>query len=175
MTHSALSRPQPGEYEPDFGDYIGLPPDGDLMAFLDVQLAELRGLLGSLSEAESLHKHAPYTWSIRQVVGHMNDCERVFGHRVLRIARDDKTPLTSFDQTAYMQNSDFDRWPLGELLDEFEHVRRSHLLLFRHLAPEAWLRRGTVIGHPATARAFAWVIAGHAKHHLDILHKRLGH
>jgi DinB superfamily len=173
MATQRIARPDESEYAPHFGMYIRLAPDGDLLSFLEFQLADLLGLLRGLPDRQSLAHHAPYTWSIRQVVGHITDCERVFGHRALWIARGDASPLAKFDENAFMRACNFDLWPLEELLAEFECVRRSHLLMFRHLEPDAWLRRGTVSGHPATARAFAYVIAGHAKHHLDILHGRL--
>jgi len=173
MASLNIACPETTEYGPDFGKYIHLTPEGDVPAFLETQLGELLGLLGGLSESESLVRHPPYTWSIKQVVGHMTDCERIFGYRVLRIARNDATPLTSFDENTFMQFADFDRWPLVELAAEFEFVRRSHLQLLRHLDPGAWLRRGVVGGHPMTVRAMVFVIGGHAKHHLDILHKRL--
>jgi hypothetical protein len=167
------NRPETNECGQGFGTYIRLVPDGDVLAFLESQLADLLKLAGGVSERESLVHHAPYTWSIRQVVGHMTDCERIFGYRALRIARNDATPLASFDENAFMQAANFDRLPIRELSDEFELVRRSHLCLFRHLEAEAWLRWGVVNNHPMTARAFVYAIAGHAKHHLDILHRRL--
>jgi hypothetical protein len=173
MPNLTIARPESTEYAPDFGKYIALIPEGDIPSYLESQLTEFLGLLRGLSESESLVHHSPYTWSIKQVVGHMSDSERIFGYRALRIARNDSTPLPSFDENAFVQAANFDRLPFAELLAEFELVRRSHLLLFRHLEPEAWLRSGTVSNHRASVRAFAYVIAGHAKHHLDILHKRL--
>jgi hypothetical protein len=173
MPNPVIRRPEATEHCPEFGNYIRLVPQGDIQSILDSQLSELHGLLDGLSDHESLMHHAPHTWSIRQVVGHMTDCERVFGYRALRIARNDATPLSTFDENAYMKFADFDRWPLAELLTEFDLVRRSHLLLFRHLQPPAWLHRGVVIDRPTSTRALAYLIAGHAKHHLDILHKRL--
>jgi hypothetical protein len=169
----ALTRPEPDEYAPPFGKYIQLVPTGDVQLFLAGQLDEILRLLSGLSDRDSLIHHAPYTWSIKQVVGHMTDCERVFAFRALWIARNDTTPLASFDENAFMQCSNFDVCPFEELLLEFEYVRRSTVSLFKHLQPESCLRRGVVKDHPATARAFAYVIAGHAKHHLDILHRRL--
>jgi len=173
MPNPFTTRPDVTEYAPAFGKYVQLALADDIQVFLADQLAEMMGLLSSLAERESLVLHAPYTWSIKQVVGHIIDCERVFGYRALWIARNDKTPLPSFDENAFMQAAAFNRWPFEELLAEFEHLRQSHLLMFRHLEPEAWQRRGVVNDHPATARAFAYVIGGHAKHHLDILHRRL--
>jgi DinB superfamily len=174
MPNPAAIRPETTEHAPDFGKYIHLVPDSDILLFLAAQQKELLGLLTGLSEKDSLIKHAPYTWTIKQVLGHITDCERVFGHRALWIARNNTTPLSGFDETDFMNAVNFDRYPMPELVAEFENVRQSHLLLFRHLDPEAWLRRGTVWDRPATVRVFPWAIAGHTKHHLDILHKRLG-
>jgi hypothetical protein len=173
MAIETVGRPDESEHGPDFGTYVRLTPDGDIQTILETQLTEMLGLLGELPEAESLVRHAPYAWTIRQVVGHLTDCERIFGYRALRIGRGDATPLAGFDENQYMQAVDFDRYPLAELVREFEHVRRSHLLLLRHLEPAAWLRRGVVRDGPASTRAFAYVMAGHAKHHLDIVRQRL--
>jgi hypothetical protein len=173
MVQAVSQRPEAAECGPFFGKYVQLVPDGDVVAFLDSQLTELLGVLRNVSEPESLVHHAPYTWSLRQVVGHMTDCERVFGFRALWIARGDASPLAGFDETAFMAASAFDAVPLPALVAEFEHLRRSHILLFRHLPRDAWTRRGTVNAHPATARVFAWVMGGHAQHHLAIVRKRL--
>jgi hypothetical protein len=174
IANPRTARPGPTEYGSYFGRYVRLPPDGDIVLFLESQLTEFKALLGGVSERDSLVRHAPYTWSIKQVVGHVSDCERVFGYRALWVARNNPTPLASFDEDDFMRAVDFDRWPFAELLAEFEAVRRSQLFLFEHLDPEAWLRRGLVGEHSTTVRAIAHVMGGHAKHHLDILHKRLG-
>src|SRR5450432_1445094 len=173
MPDSPTARPEPTEYHAGFGKYIQLAPDGDIQQFLAVQLQEMLKLLNGVSDSESLVHHAPHTWSVKQVVGHMTDCERIFGHRALWIARNNSTPLHTFDENAFMNFVDFDSYPLEELVTEFSLVRKSHLYFFKHLPPDAWLRRGIVIDQPASVRAFAYVIAGHAKHHLDILHRRL--
>lgn len=174
MLTTSPSRPDQSEYAPDFGKYIRLVPDGDILEILDRQLAEMLALAGLLSEEQALALHAPYTWTIKQVVGHVTDCERVFGYRALRLARNDATPLVSFDEMHFMGFADFNRWPMAELVEEFASVRRGHLHLLGRLASAAWLWRGTVNDHPTTARAMAYAIAGHAKHHLDIVRTRLG-
>lgn len=174
MTSPTVDRPDATEYSPAVADYIRLVPAGDILEILSLQREELAKLVGPLNDAQALVHHPPYTWSIKQVVGHLTDCERIFGYRAMRLARHDSTPLASFDENAYMALADFDRCPLGELLAEFELLRRSHLKLFRHLTPQAWLYCGTVNNHPMTARAVACVMAGHAQHHLNILRKRLG-
>jgi hypothetical protein len=166
-------RPAADEYAPDFDRYIRLVPAGDILQILAEQLARAEALLHPLSDVESLAVHPPYTWTLKQVVGHITDCERVFGYRALRLARNDATPLPGFDENRFMQFADFNAWPMSELLEEFTCVRRAHLLLLRHLSPRAWQWRGTVIGCPATPRAFAYVMVGHAEHHLAIIKKRL--
>ncbi len=173
MPVSSIPRPSSADYAPGFGTYISLVPEGDVVNFLAQQLKDVLLLLNKLPEQGALIHHAPYTWSIKQVIGHIMDAERIFAYRALRIARNDPTPLASFEQDDYVKFADFDAVSLGELLQEFTHVRESNLLLFRHLPPEAWLWRGVVNNHPATAGAFVYAIAGHTKHHLDILRTRL--
>ena len=174
MASPVIARPEAGEYPAGVANYVQLVPAGDLVANLADQAADLEGLVGGLSDEQALVRHAPYTWSIKQVVGHMADCERVFGYRAMRLARNDVTPLPGFDENAYMASVDFNGYPLSDLLAEFELLRHSHHLMFSHLSPDAWLRKGVVNNHPMTTRAVACVMAGHAQHHLDILHKRLG-
>ncbi|HEY2892818.1 MAG TPA: DinB family protein [Pirellulales bacterium] len=172
-TVTANTTIDPGEHAAEFGKYIALVPPGDVQAILDRQLQDFTALLEPLTDEQAMVKHAPYTWTIKQVVGHMTDCERVFGCRVLRVGRNDQTPLTTFDEAAYMQHADFDRCPIQGLVSEFKCLRRSHLKMIRHFPAEAWNYRGVVLGQPASLRAMVYVLAGHAKHHLGILHKRL--
>ncbi len=172
-TQPSTARPDTAEYSPAVSDYIRLVPDGDLLAILAAQLDHYEQLLGGLTDEQALVRHPPYTWSIKQVVGHLADCERVFGYRAMRLARNDATPLAGFDENAFVVNSDFDRCGIGELLAEFALARRSHLLLVRHWEPDAWTRASVVNGHRMTARAVVCVMAGHAQHHLHILRQRL--
>jgi len=176
MTHTAhiAKRPESTEYAPQFDRYIRLVPEGNVVEILADQLARLQAVLQPLSDAQSLVLHPPYTWTLKQVLGHVTDAERVFGYRALRLARHDATPLPGFDETEFMKFADFNARPLSELLDEFTFLRRSHLLLLRHLSPEDWQFRGTVSDHSATAAVLAYVMAGHAEHHLAIVKKRLG-
>jgi hypothetical protein len=169
----ALTRPASAEYPANVANYIDLVPAGDLIAILSDQADTLTLLVAHLSDAEALVHHAPYTWSIKEVLGHLADCERVFGYRLMRVARNDTTPLPGFDENAYMENVQFDPVPLPELLEELLLARRSHSLMLRHLASEAWCRIGNVNGHPMSARAIACVLAGHMQHHLNILANRL--
>ena len=173
MPHTP-TRPAVDEYAATFDRYIRLVPDGDVVELLDKQLARVQTLLEPLSDAQSLALHAPYTWTLKQVLGHLTDCERIFGYRALRLGRHDATPLAGFDENQFMEFADFNASPMAELLEEFTAVRRGHLLLFRHLSPSAWESRGTVIDHAMTPRALAYVMAGHLEHHLAIMKKRLG-
>jgi hypothetical protein len=168
------TRPPADEYAPAFDRYIRLVPDGDVSEILADQLARLQALLKPLSDAQSLALHAPYTWTLKQVLGHLTDSERVFGYRALRMARNDATPLPGFDEHQFMQFADFNACAMPELLEEFTLVRRSHVLLLRHLSADAWQWRGTVLDHAATCRALVYVMAGHVEHHLAIIKKRLG-
>lgn len=170
---SRTVRPDAAEYATYFGKYMALVPDGDIVATLDTQRDELVGLLRDLSDAEANTRHAPYTWSIKEVVGHLIDAERVFGYRALRFARADATPLPGFDENAYAAAANFDAWPLGELLAEIEAVRRGHVWLYRHLPEAAWQRSGEANGVRLSVRALAWTLAGHVQHHLIILRRRL--
>jgi len=174
MQNPTLAPPQPSEFSADFGKYIRLVPTGNVLEFLTNQHDEIVRLLLPLSEQQSLVHHAPFTWSIRQVVGHMTDCERVFGYRALRLARRDATPLPGFDEQAYMQASHFDQWELPVLVDEFSLARRGHLQMIRQFEPDDWTLQGTVCAQPMTTRAMVYALAGHAQHHLAILHRRLG-
>jgi hypothetical protein len=173
MTHPAV-RPPSDEYAPAFDRYIRLVPEGDVVDILDKQLGRIQALLKPLSDEQSLALHAPYTWTLKQVLGHLTDCERVFGYRALRLARNDATPLPGFDENQFMEFADFNACPMAELVDEFTCVRRGHVLLLRHLSPVAWEWRGTVIDHAMTPRALAYVMAGHLEHHFAIMKKRLG-
>lgn len=139
-----------------------------LASQLDVSMASLRGI----SHETSLRRYAPGKWSIREVLGHMIDTERIFAYRALRIARGDQTPLPSFDQDAYIEPARFDERPWPDLHTEFELVRRSNMQMFRGFDRAAWGRRGIASGHELTARAAAYVIAGHELHHMAIVRER---
>jgi hypothetical protein len=174
MTDLDVSRPKPEEHSAEIANYISLVPDGRLYETLGLQADLIAQLTGGLSDDAALVRHAPYTWSVKQVVGHLIDCERIFGYRTLRLARNDATPLPGFDENAYMLQQDFDRCLIAELLKEFLSLRKSHLLMLRQFSSDAWDRRGTVNGHALSTRAAAYVLAGHAEHHLRILRTRLG-
>jgi phosphinothricin acetyltransferase len=166
-------RPDASEHAPYYQKYIALVPEDDVLAALEAQLGETLAVVGGLPEARGGERHPPYTWSVKEVVGHLTDTERVMGYRALRFARADSTPLPGFDENAFARAADFDRVPLRELVQEFEAVRRSHLLLFRHLDEAAWSRAGEANGDRVTVRALAYILVGHGRHHTAILGRRL--
>ncbi len=168
------SRPEAGEYIPYYGKYIALVPAGDLTEILAAQQAVTQRRLGPLDEARALHRYEPGKWSVKEVVGHLCDGERVFAYRALRFARADATPLPGFEETAWVPAGDFDRRPLAALLAEFAAVRAATLALVTGLDEAAWRRQGTANGSPVSVRALAAIIAGHELHHLGILRDRYG-
>ncbi|HEX9000196.1 MAG TPA: DinB family protein [Blastocatellia bacterium] len=164
--------PAKDEYAPYYEKYTSLVPEGDIVAALEQQPAATLALLRSLSEEQGNHRYAPEKWSIKELVGHVIDTERIFAYRALRIARGDTTPLPGFEQDGYITNGNFDARRLSDLAAEFETVRQSTLFLLRHLSDEAWARRGVASENEVTVRALAHIIAGHELHHLEILRSR---
>lgn len=164
-----LIRPDADEYAPYYGRYVSLLGDGDILVLLRRRREELNALLGSLDESRALHRYAPGKWSVKEVIGHLTDAERVFAHRALRFARSDQTPLPGFEENDYVRAARFDRRTLASLLAEYNAARASHLLFFEGLDEEAWMKRGTANDVPFTVRALANIIAGHDLHHQRIL------
>lgn len=172
MTTEALPRPGTDEYSPFYAGYINGVPEGDLLETLTHQLDEILVLCGSIGEPQGDHAYAPGKWTIKEVIGHLNDVERIFAYRALRIARGDTTPLPGFDENAYTPESGANARTLADLGEEFAAVRRATLTLLATFTAETAARRGTASGNPASARAVAWTIAGHAGHHVRILRER---
>ena len=166
------NRPQKGDYADYYGKYISLVPSGDFLEFLESQRADLVGLLSPLSEDQAEFRYAPDKWSIKEVIGHINDSERIFAYRLLRIARGDKTPLASFEQEPYIHTGKFTARKLKDLLDEFAAIREATIALVRSLDAAAWQRRGTANQNEITATALAFVIGGHVRHHRNLLEER---
>ena len=165
-------KPQPSEYAADFGKYIGLVPEGDIVAILGSQIENTLQLLRTVPEAKGGIAYAPGKWSVKELVGHLIDAERIFAYRALRIGRNDKTPMPGFEQDDYVANTDFNARTLDSLMEEWAVVRRAGIQLFKHFADEEWQRRGTANDSEISARAIAYAIAGHELHHRDILKSR---
>ena len=161
------------EYSPFHAAYLAKVPPGKIVEILEQQAICLRQAWQPIDGGQSLERHPPYTWSLREVVGHLGDSERVFGYRALRISRGDTTELAGFDENEFVRQAEFDRKPWSDLLEEFFTLRHANCLMFRNLPPEAWLRRGIANRSPVSVRALAHILAGHAAHHAEIIEKRI--
>ena len=165
-------RPEASEYFAYYDRYIALVPNGDVVAQIDSQHAATRALLAPLSPDQAGHRYAEGKWSVREVVGHLADTERVFAYRALRFARGDATPLPGFDENAWAANASYDTRTLMSVLDEFTAVRKATVAFFESLTVEEFMRRGVANGKEMSVRALAWTIAGHERHHLEIIRTR---
>jgi hypothetical protein len=167
------TRPGVGEYAPRFADYVArIADDEDIVVVLAGQLDQVLARLGRIPEARGDYRYAPEKWSIKEIVGHLCDTERVFAYRALRIGRGDSTPLPSFDDQAYVAEVRAGDRTLADLAAEWGDVRRASIALFRNLPAEAWHRRGIASDQPISVRALAYIIAGHVRHHLETLESR---
>ena len=171
-TDARAIRPAPDEFAPYYGRYIERVPDGDIVATLRDQVEETLRTLRTIPDARAGHRYAPDKWSIREVVGHLSDTERIFTYRALRIARGDDTPLPGFDENAFVSRARLDDRALAGLIDEYAAVRAATVALFDSLFPEEWTRRGIASDKGVSVRALAWITAGHEIHHLGILRER---
>jgi hypothetical protein len=165
-------RPDSTEYDDYYTDYVAKVEGDQVLEVLEAQLGETRALLGDLDDAAGEHRYALGKWSLKELLGHLVDSERVFAYRALAIARGDRASLPGMDQDDYVAAGSFDRLPLATLLEEFEHVRRSTLALLAGLEQDAWGRSGIANGVSVTVRALAFIIAGHQAHHLGVVRER---
>jgi uncharacterized damage-inducible protein DinB len=162
-------KPANTEYAPYYEGYVSLVPDTDIIFALTQQMNSTLDLLSGIAEQQSNHRYEPGKWSIKELVGHVIDSERIFAYRALRIARGDQTPLAGFEQDGYVASANFDQRRLTDLAQEYRHVRGASLELFKWLSDEAWERRGVANDVEVSARALAWIIAGHELHHMSVL------
>jgi uncharacterized damage-inducible protein DinB len=165
--------PDPDEYASFFGGYIAKVQDcADPVRKLNEQMSEFLDLLQELDEEKQLHRYAPGKWSVKDVVGHVIDAERIFAYRALRIARGDQTPLAGFDENAYVRAAEADLFEWQTLLEEFTLVRRTSILMLQRISDEAWVRTGTASDAVISVRALVYIMIGHVAHHLEILRER---
>ena len=170
---ATTARPGADEYAPAFADYVArIGDDENIVTVLGDQLDEVLARFGAVPDSRGDFRYAPGKWSLKEVIGHLADTERVFAYRALSIARHDPAPLPAFDDQAWVAEMGAGDRTLADIVEEFGIVRRGTLALFRHLPPAAWTRRGTANGHPASVRAMAYVMAGHARHHLEVVEAR---
>jgi hypothetical protein len=169
-----MQRPSETEHAPFYARYVALVPEAGILDVLEGQAEEVLALAGRVPGEREGFRYAEGKWSVRQVMGHLVDAERVFGFRAFCFSRGETAALPSFDENEYVAASRSDAWPLRELAEEFALVRRSNLVVLRRLEAPEWARVGTASGHPVTVRALAWIMAGHPRHHLKILRERYG-
>jgi hypothetical protein len=168
-----LTAPSPEEYAEFYSGYIEYATKrSDVLAALSAQIDEMRSALGRLTDQQALFRDAPKEWSIKEVLGHLIDGERVFSYRLLRVSRNDSTPLPGFDQEPYVREGGFDAIPFADLLAEFEHLRRANILAIRNMTDAMAVRRGTASGYPVSARALIYMLVGHVDHHMASLHEK---
>jgi hypothetical protein len=171
-TTSISLRPQPGEYAPYYDRYISLVRGDDVLCELDEQRRQTLLLLSGRSESDGDLRYAPEKWSVKELLGHLNDTERIMSYRALRIARGDATPIEGYEQDDYVRNGPFAQRSLADLIEDYIAVRRATISLFRNLDEAAWTRRGVANKNEVTVRGLAYIIAGHELHHRAILEEK---
>jgi len=169
-----LTRPDPNEYAEFYANYIARVPDGPILDFLVKQPGDYRQLLVGVSDGDAAAPTAPGKWSIKQILGHVCDAERVMGYRALRFARGDQTELPGFEQDDYVREADSNSRSCEDLLAEFEGLRKATIALFGSLPSGADMRAGVANGNRVTVRALAYIAGGHAQHHYEGLKGQLG-
>ncbi len=167
-----MSRPEKNEYAEFYANYVSLAGETDVVSTLRNQTDELRDLLVGISAEKENFRYAPDKWSVKELLGHIIDGERVFSYRALRISRGDQTPLAGFEENAYVANSNFSDSGFADLIEEFSLLRGANVLLFKNLTDEAWRRTGTASDATISVRALAFIMVGHVRHHTNILRER---
>ena len=167
-------KPAKAEAAGYFFTYIDKVPTGGVVEALERQTVEFMAMLGRIGEQESHRRYEPGKWSVREVMGHINDCERVFAYRALWFARGLEGPLPSMDQDVCVANSGSGGVAMSQLAAEFAAVRAATMAMVKSLPAEAWDRRGVSSENPLSVRAAVWIICGHVEHHTRILRERYG-
>jgi len=167
-----ISRPSASEHAPYYSRYIDLVPEGDILQILDVQPKATLSHLSTVDEEKAKFRYAQGKWSIKEVLGHIIDTERVFAFRAFAFSRNDKNPFPGMEQEEYTAGANYDTRPFAGIVDEFLEVRRASVLLFRNFDPGMFFRKGTASGYEFTVRCFPFIIAGHELHHRQVLNDR---
>jgi hypothetical protein len=167
-----VAKPEAGEYAGHYEKYVSLVIGDDVTGSLEAQRVQTMQLFAGRSERDGNFRYAADKWTVKEVLGHISDSERIFTYRALRIARGDLTPLEGFEQDDYVRSGGFNERPLASLVEEYAFVRGASLALLRSLGKEAWLRRGTANKNEVSVRALAYITAGHELHHRQILEER---
>lgn len=168
-----ITRPDASEFAAFYAGYVGTVPDTGPVALLEAQIARLERLQ-TLPEDRANYAYAPGKWTVKEVIGHLADAERVFTYRLTRIARGDQTPLAGFDENAWAKTAPHAKRPMAKVVDELIAIRRSTLPLIDSLDEASLGNTGLANNAPVSARAICWIIAGHTQHHLGVLADRYG-
>jgi len=173
MNTTMIPRPTAGEYGEFAQGYIDQIDETDIVTVLSEQIAKLKVLLGELTEEQVSVLHEPYTWTLKQVIGHCIDTERVFGYRVMRFAAEDGVAVPGFDQDIFVANTRYEGVTMAELLDEMDWLRKSNIALLKRIDPSKYFVKGVADGSQTSVRALAFMMGGHLRHHLKIIQQRL--
>jgi hypothetical protein len=169
---TVVGRPTSAEAVPYYFTYIDKVPGDDVTGVLATQMDEIPAFLSGISEEKSLYRYAPDKWSLRELLGHVNDAERTFAFRAFWFARGLDSPLPSFEEKIAVPASGGHALPWARHVDEFRAVRAASLALFRNLPAEAWARTGIASGNPFSVRALAYIVAGHLLHHVGVIREK---
>ena len=172
MSKVESGKPEASEFAESYGRYVGKIEGTDVLAVLEQQLDSTLALLRGIDQSLADFRYEPGKWSVKEVIGHMIDCERVFAYRALVFSRNDQTALPGFDQDKWAEYVNYSNLAIADIINEFEIIRRATILVFRHMQPDAWTRRGNANGKDMTTRSAAFIIAGHVQHHTEILKTR---
>ena len=172
MSQAAATKPAPTEHAPEFSKYVTLVAEGDIIQTLEQQIENSLSLLRTIPSDKANFRYAPDKWSVKELLGHVIDSERIFSYRALSFARNDQTPLPGYEQNDYVRAADFDSRNLADMAEEFATVRRATIQLLRPLNETEWLRHGKANENDVSVRALAYIIAGHELHHMGVLRNR---
>jgi hypothetical protein len=167
-----MNRPEISEFDPYYNTYVSLIDGDNVLPVLESQPEHFRSIFNGISEERGRFAYAEGKWTVKELLSHIIDGERIFAYRVLRISRGDETPIEGFEQDGYIENSNANGRSFSELLEEFDLLRRSNMLMFRSMSPDTYRRMGTASEKPVSVRALAYIMAGHVEHHFRILQSR---
>lgn len=167
-----ITRPTGAEHDPAFSRYITRVPEGNFFDVFQSQTQKTIGLFETFSEEKGNYSYAPGKWSLKEVLGHVIDFERVFSYRTLCIARGEQQSLPAFDENEYARNAGYDRLELSKVIEHYKKLRNSTICLLEQIPDDAWTRTGVSNQKPVSARALAYTMAGHELHHMNVISER---
>ena len=167
-----MNRPDKTEYDPYYEHYVSLVADSDILDTLGSQSTKLQDIFTAMPEERGDFRYAEGKWSIKELLGHLIDAERMFAYRLFRISRGDETPIEGFEQDGYIENAHSNGRSFADLLEEFSLLRRANMIFFNNMGDDSWTRVGTANNAKISARALVYIMAGHIEHHLGVLKER---